>query len=418
LVTILLSLPVVVNAQGIVMPGVGPINRSMAGAAVAAPIDAAGAIHWNPAAMSGLESSEFVIGADLLYLSNRLSSSVTVAPGVTLSGSTRSDTGVNVLPTVAVAFRPDDSRWSYGLGLFAVGGFGINYPGDLTNPVLSVPPLGAGPIYSRLSVLQLVPSAAFQVTDRLSIGFAPTLSLADVALDPAALASPDLDGYPAATHGRTFWGGGFQAGIYYETGCDWRLGASYKSPQWFEEATFYTTDAAGLPRELSLDIEYPAIISVGAAYYGLPRWVWATDLRYVDYARAEPFGGNAGYDVTGAVTGLGWRSVFSVATGLQYQATDALSLRFGYLYTQNPVHDEDTFFNVASSAIYEHMIAVGATLRITCRTSFSLSYLHAFETSIAGPYRPAQTLGSPVPGTSVATRQIIDALVAGLEVKF
>ena len=38
---------------GLALSGVGPINRSMGGAAVAAPIDAAGAFFWNPATISG-----------------------------------------------------------------------------------------------------------------------------------------------------------------------------------------------------------------------------------------------------------------------------------------------------------------------------------------------------------------------------
>ena len=91
---------------------------------------------------------------------------------------------------------------------------------------------------------------------------------------------------------------GFQAGIYYETENCWHLGASYKSPQWFEEATFYATDLAGEPRTDRLKVDYPAIISLGAAYYGIPRTIWAIDFRYVDYANTQFFGDDAGYDAS------------------------------------------------------------------------------------------------------------------------
>mgnify|MGYP002067675480 CR=1 FL=1 len=37
-------------------------------------------------------------------------------------------------------------------------------------------------MYSKLAVLQVVPTAALKLTDRLSIGLAPTISIADVAL--------------------------------------------------------------------------------------------------------------------------------------------------------------------------------------------------------------------------------------------
>jgi long-chain fatty acid transport protein len=412
------------KAQGIVIPGAGPVNRSMAGAGVAAPLDAAGAIHWNPASITGLESSEFVIGAELLYLSTHIGSTVEAdafgpgSPPVTLSGETRSDSGVSVLPTVAVAFRNEDSPWTFGLGLFSVGGFGMNLPASPAlppnNPILS-PAFGGGSVYSKLAVLQLVPTAALKLTDRLSIGLAPTISIADAALDPNFLAAPNGPyDYPSATHTRTNWGLGFQAGVYYEAENCWHFGASYKSPQWFEEFTFYS-DAGGNPRTDRLNVDYPAIISVGAAYYGLPRTVWAIDARYVDYANTQLFGHHAGFGPDFAVTGLGWQSVFSVATGVQYQLTEALSLRCGYVYSENPIPDENTFYNIGSAAIYEHIVSVGASWRITCSTSLVIAYLKAFENSISGSW---EAPGGALAGTSVTARQSIDCLVTGLQVKF
>ena len=64
--SVVVGVPGLAVAQGIVVPGVGPINRSMAGAAVAAPIDAAGAMHWNPAAISGLRTSQMLFSVEFL----------------------------------------------------------------------------------------------------------------------------------------------------------------------------------------------------------------------------------------------------------------------------------------------------------------------------------------------------------------
>jgi long-chain fatty acid transport protein len=384
----------------------------MGGAAVAAPLDAAGAMHWNPATLSGLETSEVVIGVELLCLSTWASSSV---PGLG-SDQTLSDSGLSALPTLAIALHNDDSPWTFGLGLFSIGGFGVNYPASLTNPVLAPRGLGgAGNVYSRLQVLQLVPSAAVQVTERLSLGFAPTVAMADAALDPGGLdLTTTPPSYVAATHGRLNWGLGFQAGMYYVTEYDWRFGLSYKSPQWFETFNFNATNAAGFPQLIQARLDYPSITSLGVAYYGVPGLVWDVDFRYVDYANAGLFGGDPGYDASGNLTGLGWRSVFSVATGVQYQWTEALSTRLGYVYTENPISADLAATNLAAPAIYQHILALGATWRVTCRTSISLAYLHAFENSIQGPLTnwSGQTIGT------VGSRQTIDALVAGLEVKF
>jgi len=47
-----------VFGQGIFLTGVGAVNRSMGGASTAAPIDPMGAIHWNPATISGFQCNE------------------------------------------------------------------------------------------------------------------------------------------------------------------------------------------------------------------------------------------------------------------------------------------------------------------------------------------------------------------------
>ena len=52
-------------AQGIIAPTAGPINSSIAGASVAAPVDFGGS-YWNPAILSGLPRNEFLLGSQLL----------------------------------------------------------------------------------------------------------------------------------------------------------------------------------------------------------------------------------------------------------------------------------------------------------------------------------------------------------------
>src|SRR5215471_19728284 len=64
---------------GFLLTGVGPVNRSMGGASVAAPLDATGALYWNPASISGLGRNELEAGLELDLPQETLSSSV--APG-------------------------------------------------------------------------------------------------------------------------------------------------------------------------------------------------------------------------------------------------------------------------------------------------------------------------------------------------
>ena len=195
----LTSLPA--QAQfGPVLSGAGPVNQSMGGASTAAPLSASGALFWNPATLSGLDRSELDVGAELLFPQTSLFSSVpanTFGPGVppaNAAGTTRNEDSVFALPTISLAYRPDDSPFTYGLGVFAFAGLGLDYGGSPTNPVLSAPPpngLGFGPIYSQYQVLQIAPALVYDVTDNFSLSISPLLNISQLQFDPAVFATPD-----------------------------------------------------------------------------------------------------------------------------------------------------------------------------------------------------------------------------------
>src|SRR5438445_399226 len=62
-------------AQGLVLPGAGPINLSMAGASTASAVDVGGS-YWNPAIISALPRSEMLLSSQFLLPSIHLQSSL------------------------------------------------------------------------------------------------------------------------------------------------------------------------------------------------------------------------------------------------------------------------------------------------------------------------------------------------------
>src|SRR5579872_4283332 len=123
---------------GPILSGTGAVDRSMGGAATAAPLSAAGALFWNPATMSGLGRSELEAGAELLFPHTQASSRISASalgpgiPPIGLEGQTDSDTGAVALPTIGLVYLPEGSDLSFGLGIFALAGFGVNYSGSAT----------------------------------------------------------------------------------------------------------------------------------------------------------------------------------------------------------------------------------------------------------------------------------------------
>ena len=415
--------------MGPVLTGAGPINRSMAGAAVAAPIDATGSLFWNPATSSALPSSSLDFGMEILWPQTVVDSSLPAnafgpgIPAVPLAGSNRADNGIFPLPSAGLVYKPEDSMMTYGLGMFAVAGFGVNYPASdpfpKTNPILTPQfpnGFGFGNIFSELQVLQIVPTASIQVTDRLSIGGGPTVDIATLRLDPLVIAAPDANGqYPPGAHTRMTWGGGFEVGAFYILGGGWQIGASYKSPQWFEAFHFQSMDELGRPRSVTFNAELPMVVSAGVGYTGLERWVFAADFRWVDFEDAAGFR-RSGFSPAGAVLGVGFRSIFAMSLGAQYLLTNNISVRAGYSFNQDPVRDNLTIFSVAAPTNLEHTLYVGASYRVTDALSLSLAYVHGFENSIAGPY--ITPLTGPIPGSSVQYTTSADTFLIGATVRF
>jgi long-chain fatty acid transport protein len=418
------------QAQGLVLPAAGAINRSMAGTAVAAPLDTAGAVYWNPATLAALPDAEMELSTAAAYAATRVSSALPAgafAPGVPpapLYGQTHNHSGVALLPVTALSYRPEESRWTFAFGGFAAGGFFNNYPSNPGNPIISPrPPLGfgSGPVLTSVGFSQFATVAALQLTDRLAVGFGPTVTASVIQVDPFFFAAPDDvngDGrpsYPVGSHTRVYWGLGWQAGIYYRLESGWNFGMSYKSRQWMQTAEYQSADELGFPRILQLHVDFPRIYSIGASYTGLERFLFAVDLRWIDFDHTPGFKETAGFDGNGRITGAGWRSVWVVAFGTEYQLTDSLRVRAGYLVNRNPIPDENAFFNAASASIYEHSLFFGASYQFTEALKISLGWGHALHNGITGPYH---TPAGPVPGSMVRMDQHSDALDIAFSVRY
>lgn len=429
-VCLFLGFSSIANAQyGAQFTSVGAINRSMGGTSTAAPLDSLGAFLWNPATITALPTSADM-SVELMLPQSKLSSSV--APGVLgptgFSGSTNSNSGVFPLPNLGLIYQPDltlsygdwDMPVTVGIGVLTVAGFGSNFPGSTTNPILKSPAnFGVGPIFAQYVQTQIVPTLAIQVTDRLSVGISPIVDLANLSVDPGILASPDpLAGggvlYPPLNNGSYQWGAGIQAGVYYTTENYWQFGASIKSPQWFNAFQFNSHDPNGNPRDVKVLANAPLIASLGLAYAGFERWLTALDFRYLDYANTSPFS-ESGISMTGAVNGLGWRSVFAVSTGTQYQLTDSVSVRGGYSFGTNPISSDNTFVNAATPLDIQHGLYCGGSWNVSQRFKLSLAYAHFFASTISGPW---MTPAGAIPGTNVTAKSSADSVIASASILF
>jgi len=342
-------------------------------------------------------------------------------PGGVLAGSTFSDDQISPIPSLAVVYQKPDSPWSFGLGALGVSGFGVDFPGSTTNPILTPQRpqggVGFGPIFSEFQLMQISPTVALQVTPEWSIGFAPTLNWANLAIAPFSATTPNPDGsYPSAAQGDSAWGMGFQGGLFYQSQTTgWNFGLSYKSPQWFQDFEYSGKDNLGSPRQFGIDLDYPAIYSAGIAYRGFDRVKWACDVRYIDYENTDGFQ-PAGFTNTGAVTGFGWSSIWSISTGVEFKLHERLHWRFGYAFNQSPIDSKNMFFNSPAPALIQHHLSTGFTCDLEQGWKFSMTYHHGLRNTVSGSWH--HPVAGELSGTRITTSLETHNLALGFSKQF
>ena len=385
-------------AQGIIFPSTGAKHRSMAGASTAAPLDAAGATYWNPAAMAGLEESEIFIGVDFMYADTFLSAGVGATDSV---GTNRSDSGLAVFPAIAIVSRPEDSIYTWGLNMRGLVGRTIDFPGGEFNPILKPfdPPnsIGVGPVSSRLSGLQIDPIMSIDLSEKLSVGFGGQVTSMFLAADPAFFAPRNPNGlFPPATQARPYWGLGFQGGVFYRPNDKMSVGASYKTKQWFETFEYNSKTANGTARKLSFELEFPAILSLGVGYYGVENTTIAFDLRHFSYGNTKGFGGDR----------LQWQSIWAFAVGAERTLNESWKISGGFSHNGNPIPNTATLANIQLPAINKTAIAIGTSFALTEKVDLVGSLYYAF------PHTNTGTI-LEFPGTAVELKQELTTISLG-----
>ena len=428
--------PGVLAQSGHVMNGVGPVDQAMSGAGMAAPSDALTALHWNPAVITTLSADRLDVSLQLMMPSGTITSSVgagafgPMGPEIALQGSTDSDAGPFPIPSVGYVHARPDSRWAYGFSVFGVGGFGVDYElasSDNMNPILTpqMPEggMGFGALSSSFMLMQISPTVAYRITDRVSVGVSPTLNLAQLELSVFPATAPTLMDpqnpmsgmYPdaPATWAR---GVGLQAGLHAAVSETFDVGLSWKSTQWFDEFEFEPTSVPGAA-DYTFRLDYPMIVSGAVAFSGIDRLLLAADVRYIDFAGTTGFD-QTGFDEQAAVRGFGWQSVTVFALGAQFDVTPELPVRIGWAYNDSPVSHDAAFFNAPAPAIVKHHLSGGFGYRISPSAGFSFAAQYGFRNECHGMWKNPMFPDGENPYTSVKHELSTFTLVGGFDFRF
>jgi long-chain fatty acid transport protein len=427
--------------DGHFLHGVGAVNSSMGGAAMACPVDILGAAYVNPAGLMKFDGTRIALGFEGFKPDRTLSSSLTVPVGggqfATLAGETRSTSEWTPIPAFGFTTKVSDNV-VLGFTGIGIGGFGVDYaasaivpPGVPANPILAPRPNGFGQVFSNFQLMKLAPAVAFSLAeDKLWIGVAANIDWAGLAIDPMPAAAPAVSmgpgGMPQSFYSRatamaTQFGFGFQIGAIYNINDMVSIGASYTSKQDFADFEWNSMwenpgirtgpMAFGTPRRISFGLDVPAVLGGGIGVQALPNLLVAVDFKRIYYASTDGFSledPTRPFNPDGSVAGFGWQDINVWALGAQFKPSDSLALRVGYNRSDNPVPDSLSMINVAAPAIVQNHYTLGLGWAFDRKAAVNLGYYHVSNNSISGPiYGPF----GPIPGSDVTTSMKEDSLL-------
>ena len=389
-------------AQGVMLRSIGAVNASVGGTATAMPLDASGALYWNPASISALKKNEMTFGLELIQPRSFVQSTIDGK-----SGSTKGESGVTPVPSMGFVWSTcPKSPFTYGIGMAAVGGAASLYPHDKSNPILDDHGKSATVI-----ILQVTPTVSAQLTRRMSVGVAPIVDLASLNINPMSLGrqlAPNDESL--MTYGtRYVWGMGFQVGTLYDFQNNFKAGFMFKSPIWAEKLYFTGSDVNKAPASGTFQLNLPMTLSAGISYDGFRDTIIGMDVRYLDYANTA--GLDKGVNTTdkpGVVEGLDWKSVFSINLGMERKINHRLKGRLGYCWNENPIPSRSAYLCVSAPMITQHVFSCGFSYAFAKNLELSAAYSHAFKAKLTGP----------IPGGTVTNTLSSDAVFAGLTKKW
>jgi long-chain fatty acid transport protein len=182
-----------------------------------------------------------------------------------------------------------------------------------------------------------------------------------------------------------------------------------------EDFSYNSTDELGLHRAFRFDLDYPLIASIGASYTGVENLLIALDVRYIDWANADGFGSGPGFAPSGALTGFGWKSIWTVGVGAQYRLKEGIHVRAGYAFNENPITDARAGFNVGAPLVLQHFLSAGLSMQLTKALTLHAGYMYSPEVRVSGPL---QGPAGPIPGSNVNYGVSAHALNVGATVAF
>lgn len=336
-------------ANGLSLNSVGSKALGMGGAFVALSNDAT-AMYWNPAGLAGQNTSVTAYFTGVMPIGTY---------DFELAGVS-TETESNIYPTGGLFGIYSNGNMTFGLGVYVPAGLGAEYNGaDLVN-------LSGGVFNweSKIGVIAISPSFAFQVNDKFSIGVAANIYYGMFDLSRPDAADLNGDGIPESpvqyTEESTGVGFGATIGLMYQISKQLTIGASFRTSTAvsMEGDAVINHSALGdlIDTKFEREVTWPLWIGGGLAYKPTECLTLALDAQYSKWSLLDELIAEYEKMPDGEFT-LNWEDAVMIRFGGEYMVSPETAIRFGYYYDPAPAPDET--LNILFPSSTNHVVTAG-----------------------------------------------------------
>ena len=297
------------------------------GNAFVATADNPAALAYNPAGITQLEGQNAQFGAHLISANSDYHS----AAGV--KAETKFE--VQPVPQFYYTYTPPKSALSFGVGMFAPFGLGLEWPQNTMFRTLA--------IEGRLAYLTLTPVAAWKPHETLSLAIGPTINYAQIKIrQGVANAAPNTDEFKFKGDDYDF---GFSAGVLWQPHPRWSFGASYRSATTIAFAGTASYNVTGAAAHTTASTDFPQVVIGGISFRPTPKWNIEANVDWTDWDTLKTVTFKGTRNIFGADYNfaLNWESSFLYELGVTRYLSKGYFVSGGYFFSQNSISER--YFN-------------------------------------------------------------------------
>jgi len=368
------------------------------GEAFVATADNASAIYYNPAGITQLEGTQFRSGVYGIYFDPTFQPPATAAN----AGQTyHVENNLAAAPQMYFTHTVEDSRWSYGLGIYSPFGLGLEWPQDTGFRTVG--------IESQLTYLRVNPVIACKLTPQLSLAAGLTVNYAEMFLDQG-LRARELPLQNYFRYEGDGWSVGYNLGLLWQPSDKLSFGATFRSSTKFtlegETEFIFQPVIPTTQREAEADFEFPLTAAVGVSWRPTPGWNLEVNADYADWSslgtvtikQATPPPFPIRQDIPFQ---LNWEASWLYSVGATRYFAGGWHGSVGYAFNENSVPDE--YYSPLAADLDRHFLSAGVGYRGR-KYDVDVAYQFGYgpDRTVTGstpPSQPGQFAGQTADGT-------------------